>query len=186
MLLGLKVNFDKSCVYGFNVNEVRLREIAGILGCSMGVGPIPYLGKSVGGRRGGLEGWQMVIKKLKKKLWGWNVKTISLGGRATLVQSSLSCIPLYWMSFLSLPKGVEGKLRSLQCSFFWGSDEHSRNMAWIRWEEVCRPKKDGGLGIKNLQLFNSALLYKWVWRFYTESESHVGTYHSFSTWLSVG
>ncbi|PNX91435.1 hypothetical protein L195_g047566, partial [Trifolium pratense] len=32
------------------------------------------------------------------------------------------------------------------------------------WEKVCLPKDKGGLGIKNLALFNLALLCKWKWR----------------------
>lgn len=44
-----------------------------------------------------------------------------------------------------------------------------RKIAWFRWEEVCRSKKEGGLGIKNLQLFNTAL--QWVWRFMTERDN---------------
>jgi len=41
-------------------------------------------------------------------------------------------------------------------------------VAWVRWEEVCRPKQQGGLGVKNLEKFNIALLGKWVWRLKSE------------------
>lgn len=65
------------------------------MGCGVGKGPIPYLGLSVGGRRGGTEGWQMVIEKMRKKFRGWDVSSISLGGRMTLLQLCLSSILLY-------------------------------------------------------------------------------------------
>lgn len=35
---------------------------------------------------------------------------------------------------------------------------------WVAWQEVCKEKSDGGLGIKNLRAFNLALLGKWLWR----------------------
>jgi hypothetical protein len=37
-------------------------------------------------------------------------------------------------------------------------------VCWISWEHVCQPKDKGGLGVKNLELFNHSLLYKWKWR----------------------
>lgn len=122
LLSGLKVNFEKSSVFGINIEEGNLREIYDILGCRVGDGAIPYLGLSIGGRLNGVDGWTKVIDKLKKKLRGWNAKSMSLGGRATLVQACLSSIPLYWMSFSPLPKAVERKIRSLQRNFLWGGD----------------------------------------------------------------
>jgi hypothetical protein len=38
-------------------------------------------------------------------------------------------------------------------------------------DRICLPKDQGGLGVKNLALFNPALLGKWKWRFLTESEA---------------
>jgi hypothetical protein len=39
----------------------------------------------------------------------------------------------------------------------------------VKWDQICLPKEQGGLGIKNLATFNKALLAKWKWRFLTES-----------------
>lgn len=40
----------------------------------------------------------------------------------------------------------------------------------MAWSTICRPKAEGGLGIKNCGLFNRALLYKWTWRFLSEED----------------
>jgi hypothetical protein len=37
-------------------------------------------------------------------------------------------------------------------------------MCWVSWDRICQPKEKGGLGIKNLELFNDSLLCKWKWR----------------------
>lgn len=37
-------------------------------------------------------------------------------------------------------------------------------MAWVKWDQVCRSKDAGGLGIKDWNLFNIALLGKWRWK----------------------
>ncbi|XP_025621471.2 FBD-associated F-box protein At4g10400-like [Arachis hypogaea] len=46
----------------------------------------------------------------------------------------------------------------------WGQKGVERRMVWIKWDTMTRPKKDGGLGIKNLRAQNLALLSKQCWR----------------------
>lgn len=41
----------------------------------------------------------------------------------------------------------------------------------VKWAFICRKKKNGGLGVKNLKAMNNALLTKWLWRFDVESEA---------------
>lgn len=48
LLSGLRVNFDKSCFFGINIQESRIYEMANLLGCAVGSLPINYLGIKVG------------------------------------------------------------------------------------------------------------------------------------------
>ncbi|GKC66548.1 RNA-directed DNA polymerase, eukaryota, reverse transcriptase zinc-binding domain protein [Tanacetum coccineum] len=40
-------------------------------------------------------------------------------------------------------------------------------MAWISWNKVLAFKKYGGLGVSSFYALNRALLFKWVWRFFS-------------------
>lgn len=164
----LSVNFEKSSVFGLNLQPCIVESIAGVLGCRVGIGSIPYLGLNIGGRVKGKDAWSEVVDKMLKKLKGWESRLVSMGGRATLVKSTLSAIPIYWLSFFPIPKGVEEKIRSLQCKYFWGGNESTKKIAWLSWDDICKSKREGGLGMKLLNVFNRALLSKWVWRFLVE------------------
>ena len=58
------------------------------------------------------------------------------------------------------------KLVRLQRNFLWGGDQQQRKIAWIKWETVCLPKEEGGLGVKDINSFNVSLLGKWNWNLF--------------------
>ena len=67
------------------------------------------------------------------------------------------------MSVFRLPKGILAKLDAICRSFFWKAEEKCSGAAClIAWKDVCLPKDQGGLGIKNLQLQNDCLLMKFA------------------------
>ena len=67
------------------------------------------------------------------------------------------------LSFFRVPQSVINKLTKLQRRFLRGGGHDNKKIAWISWEKVCLPKHKGGLGIKDIQTFNLALLGKWMW-----------------------
>lgn len=125
----------------------------------------------VGGRLLGMEGWGDLVDKVKRKIKKWDVTTISLGGRITIIKSILSALPVYGFSVLPLSSTIRNLIRSLQRYFLWGGYERQKKLAWLKWDSLCQPLKEEGLGFKELCSFNRALLSKWVWRFLREDSS---------------
>jgi hypothetical protein len=41
----------------------------------------------------------------------------------------------------------------------------------VKWDTICNPIQSGGLGVRNLTMFNGALVSKWLWRYGHEREA---------------
>ena len=67
---------------------------------------------------------------------------------------------LYYLSFYIASLGVYKIIKNLQRNFPWGCEHDASKIAWVKWENLRKPKSEGGIGIKNIILFNKALLAK--------------------------
>ena len=85
---------------------------------------------------------------------------LSVGGRLVLINSVLSSLPMFMMSFFEIPRGVLKMLDYFRSRFFWQSDEHKIKYRLTKWEIVCTPKDQGGFGVLNLDVHNKCLLSK--------------------------
>lgn len=147
---------------------MRLEGISQFLTCKVGSVPFKFLGVLVGENPRRLATWQPIIDSMKARISSWKSRQLSIGGRVTLINSVLAALPLYLFSFYMAPKKVVEEITKLQRRFLWGGVGENNKIAWVKWETICLPKDKGGLGIKNLELFNIALLTKWRWRILVE------------------
>ncbi|KHN48760.1 Putative ribonuclease H protein, partial [Glycine soja] len=98
-----------------------------------------------------------LISKFEAKLSKWNLKNLSMGGKVTLIKSVMNALPIYLLSFFKIPQRIVDKLVSLQRNFMWGGNQDHKKIPWVKWDVICLPKNDGGLGIKDISKFNEAL-----------------------------
>ena len=112
-----------------------------------------------------------MVDSIRKRLSGWKCKNLSLGGRLILLKFVLSAIPVYFLSFFKAPSGIISSLDSIFSKKKLGGGEDVRKIAWIKWDNICLQRDNGGLGVKMLKEFNISLLGKWVWRLLEERES---------------
>ncbi|KAJ9675215.1 hypothetical protein PVL29_024243 [Vitis rotundifolia] len=167
---GLKVNLSKT--EAIPVGEgIPMETLASILGCKIGSLPTTYLGLPLGAPYKSTRVWDAVEERFRKRLSLWKRQYLSKGGRLTLLQSTLSSLPTYFLSLFVIPKRVRARLEKIQRDFLWGGGALENKPHLVSWKTICTTKNDGGLGIRKLATFNKALLGKWLWRFANENDS---------------
>ena len=112
--------------------------------------------------------WEGVEEWFQKRLALWKKQSLSKGGRQALINSTLCSLPIYFMSLFVFPRRVAARVEIIQRDFLWGGGELDRKPHSVNWSIVCLEKQNGGLGFRNLSLFNKALLGKWSWKFVKE------------------
>ncbi|GJY26276.1 RNA-directed DNA polymerase, eukaryota [Tanacetum coccineum] len=150
---------------------VTVIQAAAKLGCLVLKCPFYYLGTRVGGSMTRVQAWQEIVEKVKSRLSKWKSKTLSIGGRLTLLKSVLGSIPVFHMSIFKVPSKVLHILESIRSHFFNGHDPGSKKASWVKWNNVLTDKKRGGLGVSSLFALNRGLMIKWVWKFLSQKDS---------------
>ncbi|KAL0304923.1 UNVERIFIED_CONTAM: putative ribonuclease H protein [Sesamum calycinum] len=160
---GLKVNPAKSQVILSRSVHNQRQQILEHLGFNEGSLPIKYLGIPLTSSRLTIADCRPLLDKVDTRLAGWNNLNLSYAGRLQLIKSVLSTLHTYWASVFILPKGVLKNLEQKMRTFLW-QGHTGRGNAKVAWDQICKPKAEGGLGISSLITMNQALILKQLWR----------------------
>jgi hypothetical protein len=90
-------------------------------------------------------------------LASWKKIYLSWGGCLTLIKSTLSSLLTYLLSLFPLQTSIARKLEHLQRDFLWDGPNGEPMFHLVNWKTICSSAPRGGLGVKNLMLFNKAL-----------------------------
>ena len=81
---------------------------------------------------------------------GWKEKLLSIGGREILIKVVAQVVPTYTMGCFLLPKGLCDDIEGMMRNFWWGQRQQESKIAWVCWSKICKAKKGGGMGFRDL------------------------------------
>ncbi|KAK4381248.1 hypothetical protein Sango_2986300 [Sesamum angolense] len=160
---GLKVNPAKSQIIFSRAVQQQRQQLLDCVGFQEGSLPIKYLGIPLTSSRLTLADCRPLIDKVDTRLAGWNHQNLSYAGRLQLIKSVLSTLHTYWASVFILPKGVLKMLERKMRTFLWQGPSGGRQEK-VAWDQICKPKAEGGLGMRSLITMNQAPILKQMWR----------------------
>ena len=105
-----------------------------------------------------------MVDRVVDALPTWKAGMLTKVGRAVLVRSKLSAIPVHTAMAVALSPWVLKCINKRRRAFLWsGTEKVAGGKCLLAWLGVCRPVELGGLGFMDLQLFGYTLRMRWLW-----------------------
>lgn len=152
---GLQLNDSKSVMFCARMDDFAKDLATEAMGIPLGELLFTYLGVPICSKRPSSADFRLLIDKLTRRVQSWTAKHLSYAGRLEITRVVLYGIYNFWAKVFLLPKKVFTEINSILRSYLWGGNDSNRK-APIAWATVCRPKNEGGLGLKEVLSWNKA------------------------------
>ncbi|KAG2292653.1 hypothetical protein Bca52824_039322 [Brassica carinata] len=170
-LNSMQGSVEKSCFFSAGLNTLETSALVNSTGISQGSLPMRYLGLPLSTKKLSLLNCEPLLQKIKAKINIWTAKYLSFAGRLQMISSVISGIINFWCAAFVLPVECINQINSLCAAYLWKGSLDGRYNARVAWDSVTTPKSEGGLGLKNIRIWNRTCLLKLLWMLFFKQES---------------
>lgn len=162
---GQVINVNKSAITFSRKTASAVKAAAKL---SLGIDKEGGVGKYIGlpehfGRRK-KDIFTSIVDRIRQRSHSWSTRFLSAAGKQILLKSVLAAMPLYAMSYFKLPLSLCKRIQSILTRFWWDDKPDKRKISWVAWDTLILPKSEGGLGFREIEQFNDALLARISWK----------------------
>lgn len=166
---GLDTNESKSEILYGGYTDIQAFLLTDLSGFKRGELPSRYLGLPLNPKRISAAIMQPFVDRITAKLHSWTIKYLSFAGKVQMIYIVIYGMVNLWSSVFVLPKWFYAKVDSLCSGFLWKNSTTSASGARVSRSDICKLKKEGGLGIRKLEDFERVFRLKRVWLFFSTS-----------------
>jgi len=168
---GLRISMEKSTVYFAGLSHTSPQEVMAHFPFAVGTLPVRYLGLPLVTKQLSSTDYLPLIEHIKKKIGSWSARFLSYAGRLNLISSVLWSICNFWMGAFRLPRECIREIDKMCSAYLWSGGDLNTSKAKIAWTDVCKPKDEGGLGLRSLKEANDVSCLKLIWRIISHADS---------------
>jgi len=168
---GLVMNPEKSQIFICGVSDQLKNEIVQLLGFSEGALPVRYLGVPLISARSNSKDCLPIVQNVRQRIDSWVNKSLSYAGRVQLVNAVLFHLQVFWSGVFIIPSQVMKQIEACCRNFVWTGTWSQVGIPLVSWKQICLPRNERGLGVKQLREWNRAFMSKHVWNLVTEDKN---------------
>ena len=129
--------------------------------------PVRYFGLPLTTKSMSRADYKPLIDKIMSHFLSWSTCALSYAGHLQLINSVIVSITNFWCSVFRLPKRCLEIIESMCSAFLWLGSPHTNTKAKVAWLDVCKPKQEGGLGIRRMEDSSRIFALSLIWQLLT-------------------
>ncbi|XP_022895208.1 uncharacterized protein LOC111409387 [Olea europaea var. sylvestris] len=165
-IIGFEDQHYESSIYTAGIFGYELQTIMEISKFSKGTMPFRYLGIPLASEKLKVSSYAPFLEKIAGYIGAWSCASLSYAGKLELIRAVLQGVECFWLSIFPISATIISRIVSLCRNFLWGSKK-----PLVAWKNLCLPKAEGGLGLKDLKTWNLVLLAKFLWNIHKKKDT---------------